>query len=309
MKDSDFEDVSDTEAEITIEDLEADSLDFDDESTGDEDTAEEQSGEDTEEEDTEESEDPEESESEDEELEDLMFDLPNGEQVNQQELIDGYLRQNDYTHKTEELAAARKEVADDRDKLGQRVQFVETAYDGLLNYLQTLIPEEPGIDLAQSDPQAYQYQKAMRDQVIKELGGVVNQKKELDQGRNQFSQEDFDKYVATQEAELVKAMPALSDPIRRNAFDAAIKKTGEMFGFSEQEITGAKDHRLLQLVHYAGIGKKSEQNRNNAKRRVQAPKKGKAKPAQRGPNEGSREAFERLNLTGSIEDATRIDFD
>jgi len=241
---------------------------------------------------------------------DVVVRLGDGEEVALGELKNGYFRQKDYTHKTEEVAEERKALAATREDYAKNAQSLQTAYSNLSQFLEGLIPPEPDIALAQSDPATYQYQTALRNNAIAELQKVSAAGQEVNNGVQNTYQQDLDRYKADEETKLVKAMPILKQPGRRAAFDAANEKTGLEFGFSKEEIEKTSDHRILRLVHYARMGMTAEQNRKNAGRRVAGkpnagnrPNTAAAKPS------GNGSAMKRLAKSGSLEDAMAVDFD
>lgn len=243
--------------------------------------------------------------------EDVLVTLDGDEKVTLKDLKAGYFRQADYTRKTTELAQERKTVEATKAQLAERTTVVETALQNLSGYLQGLIPPEPPLQLAQTDPGRYQYQRALRESAIAELGQLVSIKGEVDTHKQSVSEADQRAYREAEAQRLVKAMPHLTDPGKRAAFDASVKAAALEFGFTEDEVAATVDHRILRLVHYARIGQKAEVNRNNAARRVvETPKEGKAKPSTVPARVvQNQRALRQLSKTGSLADAMKIDFD
>lgn len=247
-----------------------------------------------------------------EDVADAVITLPDGETLTIdefEEIRGNSLRAADYTRKTTELAEERKSVATERETVAKRSQHLETAFQGLVQYLEGIVPPEPALDLARTNPNEYQYQKALRQQSLAEIAPLIQMKEDAQTGQAQVSTEEKARYVEKESAALVKAMPHLSDPIKRTAFDKAIKKTALEFGFSEADAQNTVDHRLLQVMHYARLGKVAETNRKNATRRVETAKPGRSKPASNVQSSESARAMKRLAKSGSIEDAMKIDFD
>ncbi len=241
---------------------------------------------------------------------DVVVTLGDGEQVHLGELKKGYFRNKDYTHKTEALAQERKAADATREKYGQNAQSLQTAYQNLTHFLEGLIPPEPDLGVAQSDPATYQYQVALRNNAIAELQEVYAAGEQANATIQGASEEEIAHFRSAEYAKLFEAMPMLKDPGRKAAFDAANKKTALEFGFSETEIGSTADHRILKLVHYARIGKIAEQNRKNASRRIaEKPRKGTRSNPVAGKPAKNREAMKRLAKTGSFEDALAVDFD
>lgn len=221
----------------------------------------------------------------------------------------GKLRMADYTRKTQELARERETVHAMRDDYTKRAQDLQTVYQRFQQFAEGLIPPEPPLQLAQSNPAEYQYQMALRHAAMQEIEGVFAVGKDLETQAQGFSEAELARYRDNERASLVKAMPELKDPAKLAQFDAAITEAAREFGFTDEEISQTADHRVLQLVHFARIGKRAEHNRKNAQRRIaEAPKKGtEARAAP--PRNRNAEAMRRLERTGSFKDALAVDFD
>lgn len=265
---------------------------------------------------------PEEAEAQEEEAEDeaesesvdAVIELPDGTELTVSELEDlraSGLRLADYTKKTTEVAKEREAITAEREALSQRVEETERALQAAQSVIQTLVPPAPTYELFQRDPQAYEQQKMLYEAAKLQIVQPMMQAMQQLQGkRSEISEDEVNRYRKSEDEKLVKAMPHLSDPAKRHAFDKDVKEVALDFGFTEDEIAQTADSRILQLVHYARLGKRAEHNRNNAKRRVETPKAGTAKrakvPAQVTKN---REAMRRLSKSGSLNDALEIDFE
>lgn len=235
--------------------------------------------------------------------------LATGEKVALNELKAGYLRSKDYTHKTTEVAAERKAIESTKSQLAQQLTVIQTASQNLSGYLQSLIPPEPPLELARQNPGEYQYQLAVRQNAINELGQLVNISGAVEQQQDALSAEELREYKGRENAALVQAMPALTDPAKRAEFDRNVKQSALSFGFTEDEINSTSDHRILQLVHFAQIGKRAVENRKQAAIRAETPKLAKATTAKTPVNVGNRKAMHALSKSGSLKDALNVDFD
>lgn len=234
--------------------------------------------------------------------------LDSGDKVTLKELKESYFRTKDYTHKTMEVANERKALESTKTELVERTKVIDTVAQNLQDYLQSLIPPPPALDLARTNPGEYQYQLALRQNAINELQQLGQMKGAVDDSQRAMSEAELRDYQARESAALVKAMPALADPAKRASFDSLIKATAKDFGFSDEEVSQTHDNRILRLVHFARLGMKAEENRKNASRRIETPKVGKAKLA--APvNVENRKAMHALAKTGSLKDALRVDFD
>ena len=242
---------------------------------------------------------------------DSLVDLSTGEQVKLGELKKGYFRQKDYTHKTEALAQERKEIEEVRTRFNEDAVSLKAAYDNLTEFLGGLIPPEPDLALAQSDMNAYQYQIAVRNNAIAELQKVFQKKEEANSVLEGFNSREMESFIRQEQERLIEAMPNLRDPGTMASFNNANLNTAKEFGFSEEEVKSTYDSRMLQVLHYARIGKIAEKNRENAKRRVAEKPKTGVNTSKKTPisNKSSKRAeiMKRFKKTGSLEDAVLLD--
>lgn len=232
----------------------------------------------------------------------VVVTLSDGTQVPLSELEGGLYRQADYTKKTTELAKEREAVQEIRASYEQREQAFNATYQRFAAFVENLVPPAPPLHLAQSDPNQYTYQVAMRQQAIAELQGLMSVQEDMAGLSHQASQEDMGRHRAAEDANLVKAMPELKDPARRAKFDADNHAFALSLGFTEDQISNTVDHRLLRTIHLASIGAKAIENRANAQRRVEPPRKG-APVASAPVSDKSKTAMRRFHQTGLLDDA------
>lgn len=235
--------------------------------------------------------------------------LTDGTEITLKELEDGNLRMSDYTRKTTEIAKEREALAAMREQYTSRQQSLETAFHNFQQYIGKLIPAEPPLSLAQQNPGEYQYQMALRQAAMSELGQVLQMQDSARQEAVQADEAEIARYKQSEEAALVKAMPALKDPARLAKFYDDNRAFAVEMGAPEELVDQPQPAYVHHMLHYARIGKRAEHNRQNAQRRVaEAPKKGAEGRAAVPPNK-NREAMKRLSKSGSLRDALNVDFD
>ena len=233
-----------------------------------------------------------------------------GEEVKLSELKADRMRQQDYSRKTAEIARERETVQQTRQFFSQRQTQLDSLLQETMGFLESVIPEEPPLSLAQTNPQEFQYQKELRQRAKAEIDQLVEKSKQAKETGQQVQQFTNRQTLMQHVDGLERRFPHLKG--EQSKLVAFIKDTRDKaadFGFSQQELAQVTDDRLLEMAHYAALGKKAEHNRNNAKRRMQNPKKGNARPATAKGNTGNRKAMQRLEQSGSLRDAIHVDFD
>lgn len=250
----------------------------------------------------------EEPEAEDGPADEVKVTLSDGTEISLGEIEKGYLRQDDYTRKTMEVAQERERVTAYDATLRERAALIETAQQKLTALVQGLIPPEPPAHLANTNPAQYVQAQAMRQQAMAELKGWLDAGDETAQAVGALTEAQTAQARSAENDMLIKARPALKDPAALAKFDGEVAAAAKQFGFPDDMIAATHDHRVRQMAYYAAIGLRAEANRKAASRRVEAPKQGKPTPVTTAPDK-NRQAMRRLSQTGSIKDALKIDFD
>lgn len=234
--------------------------------------------------------------------------LPDGTEMPVAELRNGYLRQSDFTRKTQELSNERERVRAD----ASRIEGITQAF---VDYMASLMPAEPDQRLIYSDPVKYTQQKAIYDQAlgkIQELIEIGSQPKEV---RQQMAQTDQQAAMrATQEA-LVQKIPQMATKDGFGKVMVEVAKAANAVGFTNEDLQSAlslpKGAALIELAHWAQKGMEAEKAKAAAKAKAQ--KAPPSKPNKPGHNAGrankNRDAMKKLARSGSIQDALRVDFD
>jgi hypothetical protein len=256
--------------------------------------------------DTTEAEGEEADESANPEPEDDVTVTMNGERLALSELKAGYLRQQDYSRKTQEAANVRRHL----EALSARVT---SSVDVIADFLVQQIPEAPHPSLAMTDPGRFVQLKAAHEAAMGQVNALLQQAGEVKGVSNQLTGQQRMDVIAHQNAKLAEAFPTTkTDEGRKKFFDKAAAAAREL-GYSEEEIASALDHRMFAMAHYAAIGKAAEQAKAKAVKKVENVPPVAQQKRRPGDNASqsarNREAMKRLSRTGSIADALAIDFD
>lgn len=232
------------------------------------------------------------------------IELPNGEKVTRDELTKGYLRQQDYTRKTQEVAERRKAL----DAGTQKLNGITEAF---INHVVSLMPNEPDPVLATRDPNKYTAQKAQYDAAVTQVQKLIEVGNEAKTVADGLSEEDRRTLVQEENTKLAQLFPETGEKAGRDKFFSEAAEAAMDLGFSPKELSATTDHRLFALAKWAHAGMKAEKARKAAKSKVdKAPPATPRKPGQgaRQPDR-NREAKRRLEKSGSIRDAVKIDFE
>jgi hypothetical protein len=230
----------------------------------------------------------------------------NGEQLPLKELKSGYMRQADYSRKTQEVATKRRDL----EALSARVTG---SVNAIAEFLVKQLPEAPDLALAATNPGEYVQKKALHDASMAQINAILSKVGEVKEVGNKLTTEQRSELLQAENVKLAEAFPATANPDgRKKFFDAAAGAAREL-GYTDAEIAQVLDHRMFALAHYARLGMQAEKAKAKAAKKVEnvppvAPQK-----RQPGLNaaktQRNKEAVKRLARSGSLEDALAVDWE
>lgn len=229
------------------------------------------------------------------------------EKLSLKELQLGYLRQRDYTKKTEELAKHRAEA---QEQARQANQVALKQYGERLNQLQaalvkTVAPELANVDwnkLATED--AFEYVRlSNRARQVNDVLQAIESEKRATSGslKEQEEKAKAETWAKSQEI-LQRDIPDWGEPVAKR-----LAKAAQDAGYTADEVGQWNDHRLIKLAHKAALyddlnSKQASQEKIVAKKIALVPKVLKPGPKPT-PSTPVSEAMKRLQKSGKPEDA------
>lgn len=269
--------------------------------------------------DTDESDD-EHSEESDEEVEarevspnDVIFHDPEGNPVTAEEAHRGYLRQSDYTKKTQQLSEEREHVQRAYAQREQERQVLAENINMALNVIEPTIAELKDVNwdkLASEDPHTYARTKAMYEQASERYQQLQQMGQEAIQQAEQEQAQKRAQHLQVQAKLAERLIPELADPKKAPQTKARLRAYLEKAaGFKPEEVGRvATDARILNLVNKALQYdlSRSQSRKVKSKKVDNAPRKG-LKPgapksqAQR-LEQQRKDKMGRLRRSGRLED-------
>ena len=228
-------------------------------------------------------------------------------EVTQDELIQGYQRNADYTRKTQELAAEKAQSSDFVERSKKDVEAKLAQLDQLNQAAQAQLQQEYAqVDfekLYEEDPvEAARLEHRMRKK--------NEQLQQVQQQTQQLQMEEFNKYLDEQRKQLNIKVPELSHPEKGPQFQKQMRDYLSSQGFNAQEIDSVYDHRYVMLVRdamsYRNLQKAKPQIKKKAVNAPKVVKGGVSKSKGQQAAEAKRQQLSRLKKTGKVADAAKI---
>ena len=179
---------------------------------------------------------------------DAKFRLADGTVISVADLARNNLYQQDYTRKTQEHAEVVRDFEAKREKVGEIALSLAQQRDFLLSAAQHFLPQAPDRSLMQSDPIGYMQAKAEYDERMAVVA-QLQQQRQAEQGRMTQEQQEHDAQHRAREAErLFEAIPEFRDrKVYGQFWNDAVEVMAE-YGFSQQELDEAIDHRYYKIM-------------------------------------------------------------
>ena len=237
---------------------------------------------------------------EQEESEELTF-LVDGETLTAEELKLGFLRQSDYTKKTQHVAEQRKAYEAQSQQADATINALMSAANADLTRFQGVNWEAVAAD----NPEQYRQAKAAYEQT-KSTHDFI--KAQADQFQAQTQQQDDAqlKQDAQDSLTVLKTqIPNWTNDLYYRIGDYAHKN----LGVSSEEFNKVADHRIITALHKAMLFDSAKQVTAKKKLRASATKTlsgSKADSSKVTKTEGTRNARDRLRKSGRVEDAAAV---
>jgi chromosome segregation ATPase len=230
-------------------------------------------------------------------------------EVTQEELINGYSRQQDYTRKTQELSQQRKTIEQQQAELAQRDAIYSQLLPKMEAQLNGELANEPDWNaLYEDDPVGYVREKQLWDEKKEKLSAVSAEQQRLQQEAFAKQQKQIEEFVQYGNQRLLEIIPEWQNPEVAAKEKAAISEYAiRELEYTPEEIQQVYDYRALLGLRNAWLNSRT----------VEATKK---KPTQKAPARVARpgttnrpktttpvkKAKQRLAKTGKTSDAAKV---
>ena len=170
------------------------------------------------------------------------------------DLKDDFLRQSDYTRKTQEIAAERKALAEAKERVQQAGEAEVTARAQVIA-IEAAMQQYQNVDwdaLEAQDPVSAQRHFRQFMQLQAAHGEAQNAYKSAVESRTLETQQEAAKRIEQGLTELQRDIPNWGPELANQLVDF-----GERFGFSREYMQSVDDPKLVKLMHMAFLASKT----------------------------------------------------
>jgi len=230
-------------------------------------------------------------------------------EVTQEELVNGYSRQQDYTRKTQELSQQRKTIEQQQSELEQRDAIYSQLLPKMEAQLNSALGEEPDWNaLYEDDPVGYVRQQQVWNEQKQKLEAVQAEQQRLQQESFAEQQKLIQQQVEEGQTKLLEVIPEWQNQEVASKEKAEIANYAtNVLGYTQEEINSVYDWRALLGLRKAWLSDKiaetvKKKPTQKAPARVARPgtsnKRKSVAPVKR--------AKQRLAKSGKLQDAAKV---
>ena len=166
------------------------------------------------------------------------------------EAAEGYMRQADYSRKTQEVAQHRKAIEQERGVYTEKASKLDEVLPLLVQKMEEFLPSPPDESLLDTDPVSFIKQKTYYDKRVYEMQVA---REAAEQRRSEKEMEDkakYDAYLVEASRQLPELIPEWKDAKKAQSDKAKMRDYLKQW-WSPQEIEQAADPRMLMLAKKA----------------------------------------------------------
>ena len=225
------------------------------------------------------------------------------------ELREGYMRQQDYSKKTAEVARQREEVS---AQVRQAIESERTRYATELQQMQAILletaaPELKDVNwnyLAANEPSEYVRLRNRADQIGNVLKEVQAKQQAVTQKQADEQRQAIARAAQESRAKLEAEIPGWNDALYQE-----LMQVGISVGYKQEEVANWLDPRAFKVLHEASEYRKLKAGKPPVASRVVTPPKVIKPGATQANSQAAQrhsEAMKRLQSSGNVQDAAAV---
>lgn len=177
--------------------------------------------------------------------------LRDGTEVTIGELKKAFDKAREFERQEADFNAKRQEVDARAAQTSQQEQLFASTIQQAIAALQHTLPEEPDPRLRSEDPIAYFLQKDARETKLHDIARLQQAQQAQAQETQAKQVEQFQQQLKQEQTKLFERLPELRDETKRRDFYNDLMSSGKMYGFSDEEVNGIHDHRVMLAMRDA----------------------------------------------------------
>ena len=230
-------------------------------------------------------------------------------EVTQDELLNGYSRQQDYTRKTQELANQRKAIEQQAQEVAQRDAIYAELLPKMQAQLENALGDEPDwANLVNEDPIAYVREQQIWNEKKEQLKAASAEQDRIQQETYQQQQNNIAQAVQHSQQKILEVIPEWKDSEIAQKEQLGIREYGvNVLGYTPEEMNQVYDYRALVGLRNAWLHSKAVEATKKKPTQKAAARVARPGPSTRKKSVApAKRAKQVLAKTGKVQDAAKV---
>ena len=228
-------------------------------------------------------------------------------EVQEDELLKGYSRLQDYTQKTMELAAERRQANQVLQQAEQERQQYQTQLNQMAAALGQQLQQAPNWeDLLNNDPVEYLKQQHLYNQRQAAYQNAQQEQARFAQQTQAQQASALQDYLKSEAEQLIATLPTWKDPAKAQAEKTAIAKHLVERGYSPEQVAQLADHKTVVMAREAMLYRQMLAKAKETTKAVEKLPPRMEKPGVTRPTDGRTVDMQALRKSGKAEDAAAL---
>lgn len=229
-------------------------------------------------------------------------------ELTRSEIQSGYLRQADYTRKTQALAEERKQFSSELQSAQEERKVYAQLLPAMVQQMQASMPQAPDPSLIDTDPARYLKDRDAYERKLGDLQAAQAEQARMQQQEQEAKAQDIQAFVQMNAQKLPELVPEWREAKNYERDRPKVRNYLQTLGFSDTEIDQAYDARLVAMAYEAMRWRELKSSKPRADAPLEKAIKTSPPPAkpQTQKSRAFVEAKKRLRQTGSVRDAAAV---
>ena len=158
---------------------------------------------------------------------------------------------NDYRQRYADFQRKQQEFVQQQTGFTQYQTQAAEMLQNAVNMVEAYMPRKPDPKLAETDPFAYQSQRANYEAALEKLEETRGNERRFREQLRQQNHYRYQQYIANQAQATLHRLPDLKDPVKFAKWTEEAKAVATSIGYTPADLQQVRDHRLVALLNEA----------------------------------------------------------
>jgi hypothetical protein len=156
---------------------------------------------------------------------------------------------DDYRQRYADFQRKQQAFAQQQTGFTQHQQQAAEMLRNAVQLVEAYMPRKPDPKLAETDPFAYQSQRANYEAALEKLEATRQNERNFREQARQQQHYRYQQYIANQANATLQKLPELRDPVKFAKWSEELKSYATAKGYTPQDLVHVRDYRLIDILN------------------------------------------------------------